>query len=322
MQERHAVMRPPAAPGHAGADAPPRWNRISDHFFRRFGERVRKIPLDAGFSCPNRDGTLSRHGCIFCNPQGSGTGFALAGLDLAGQWAHWQKIFHLKGVHRFMAYLQSFSNTYGTCGRFSATLRELAALPEMVGLSVGTRPDCVDAQKLEILAGQPQADIWIEFGVQSSNDATLRRINRGHDRACAERAIRAAAAAGLQVCVHRMAGLPGETREDFLESTRWASNQAIHGLKFHCLYVCRDTALAGMFARGAFTPLAQDAYVSLMADALPLLRPDIIIHRTTGDPFSGEMLAPPWIVRSRDTNNKLMAELARRDAWQGQGWRV
>jgi len=296
----------------------PRWNKLSDYFFSRYGQRVQKIPLDAGSACPNRDGSLGTQGCIFCNAQGSGTAFGRKGLDLAGQWAIWRRHFRSKGLRLFLAYLQSFSNTYGPAGRLRAVLDELAGLPDMIGLSVGTRPDCVDEDKLRLLADQPQAERWIEFGVQSSNNDTLSRIRRGHDRACAERAVALAGRAGLKVCVHLMAGLPGESGETFLESVRWVSDQPVAGVKFHCAYVCAGTALAGMYAQGAYAPLQQAEYVSLMAEALPLLRTDIIVHRTTGDPFSGEAIAPDWVTRSRDTNNRILAELARRNSWQGK----
>ena len=296
----------------------PRWNRLSDYFFSRYGQRVQKIPLDAGFACPNRDGAGTRRGCIFCNAQGSGTGFGRAGLDLRGQWAAWRRRFRSKGLRLFLAYLQSFSNTYGPIERLRAVLDELARLPDTAGLSVGTRPDCVDDDKLRLIADQPHEERWIEFGVQSSNNDTLARIRRGHDRACAERAVALAARIGLKVCVHLMAGLPGENDETFLSSVRWASDQPVAGIKFHCTYVCADTELADLYAQGAYAPLTQEAYVRLMAEALPLLRPEIVVHRTTGDPFSGEAIAPDWIVRSRDTNNRILAELIRRDAWQGK----
>jgi radical SAM protein (TIGR01212 family) len=297
----------------------PRWNKLSEYFFSRYGQRVQKIPLDAGFACPNRENGLK--GCVFCNARGSGTGFG-AGLDLAGQWAAWRRHFRDKGVGLFLAYLQSFSNTYGSIERLRTVLAELAPLPDMVGLSVGTRPDCVDEDKLRLIADQPSRERWperwIEFGVQSSNDATLARIRRGHDRACAERAVAMASKIGLKVCVHLMAGLPGETGDMFLESVRWASDQPVAGIKFHCTYVCAGTALAEMHAQGAYAPLSQEAFVRLMAEALPLLRPDVIIHRTTGDPFAGEMIAPDWVMRSRDTNNRILAALTRNNSWQGK----
>jgi radical SAM protein (TIGR01212 family) len=304
------------------ASGTPRWYRLSDYFFRRYGEKVWKIPLDAGFSCPNRDGTLSSGGCVFCNPLGSGTGLGLRGLDIATQWEIRRSRFRAGGIQLFIAYLQSFSNTYGPVGRLGAVLDELKKLPDILGLSIGTRPDCVDQEKLTLIAdvcvSEGWRERWIEFGVQSSNNSTLTRIRRGHDRACAEKAIAAASAAGLAVCIHLMAGLPGEGKEDFLASVRWASQQAIQGIKFHCLYVCRDTVLAETYGQGGYVPLTQEEYVESMAEALPLLRPDIVIHRITGDPEDSELLAPAWVAANgRGTADKLLAELIRRDARQG-----
>lgn len=317
MPPSFPYARQPQGPGY------PRWNRLSDYFFHRFGARVRKIPLDAGFSCPNRDGTLSARGCIFCNERGSGTGLGQAGLSLAAQWAERTGPLLAGGTGLFLAYLQSFSNTYGPIERLAAVLEELRGLPGLVGLAVGTRPDCADDPKLALIArvcaeeGWPER--WMEFGVQSVNEATLRRINRGHGRDAAETAIAAAKRAGLKVCVHLIAGLPGEDKADFLESAAWVSAMPVDGVKFHGLYVCRGTALADLYARGEYKPLAQAEYVDWLADALPLLRPEIVVQRLSGDPAPGELLAPDWAGRSRDTLNRILAELIRRDAWQGQG---
>lgn len=300
----------------------PRWNRLADYFFYHFGERVRKIPLDAGFSCPNRDGSISVNGCIFCNDQGSGTGLGQSGLSLAGQWEARRPALKAKGTNLFVAYLQSFSNTYGPIEKLASTLQELKSLPDLAGIAVGTRPDCVDEAKLELIAkvcnGQNWIERWVEFGVQSSNDSTLERINRGHGRAEAEQAIALARKAGLKICVHLIAGLPGEGKEEFLESVRWASRQPIDGIKFHALYVCRGTALEELFKSGGYTPLSQADYIEFMAGALPLLRPDIVVQRITGDPAPGELAAPDWAAQSRDTSNKILAELIRRDSWQGK----
>lgn len=300
----------------------PRWNRLSDYFFNHFGDKVRKIPLDAGFSCPNRDGTIATKGCIFCNEQGSGTGLGLAGLSLAEQWEKRCRAPRAKGTRHFMAYLQSFSNTYGPIDKLAAVLDELSGLPDAVGLAVGTRPDCVDDEKLALIARvceeQGWTERWIEFGVQSCNDATLKRIKRGHGRAEAEAAISAAHKAGLKVCVHLIAGLPGEGKAEFMQSVIWASAQPIHGIKLHCLYVCKGTAMAEMLERGEYSPMTQEEYVDAVASALPLLRADIVIQRITGDPAPGELVAPDWAAQSRDTSNKILAELIRRGTWQGK----
>lgn len=315
-------MKPDLPFTRSGADPVPRWNRLADYFHHRYGERVQKIPLDAGFSCPNRDGTLSFSGCIFCNPLGSGTGLGLQGLDLAAQWAARCAGPREKGVRRFLAYLQSFSNTYGPLARLRAVLEELRSLPGITGLAVGTRPDCVDKAKLACIRAvareQDWDECWIEYGVQSRHDATLYRIRRGHDIACAETAVRLAAGLGVKVCVHLIAGLPGEDEEAFAQSVRWASAMPIQAVKFHCLYVCRETALADLFTRGEYLPWSQERYIKAMIAALPLLRKDIIVQRITGQPGQEELLAPAWAGRVLDVSNRIQAGLAALGTWQGK----
>ena len=315
-------MRPDLPYIRSGKGDVPRWNRLSDFFFFSYGERVQKIPLDAGFSCPNRDGTLSSAGCIFCNPLGSGTGLGSQGMDFSAQWQERYPHFYAKGIRLFIAYLQSFSNTYGPLEKLAAALDGLKTLPGIAGLAIGTRPDCVDADKLSLIAEtceiQGWRERWLELGVQSSNEATLARINRGHNLACAEEAIAQAASAGLDVCVHLIAGLPGEGVNEFLDSVRWASRQPIKGIKFHCLYVCRGSALETSFMQGEYVPLTQADYIDVISEALPLLRPDIVVQRIVGDPAPGELVAPEWASCMGETPNKILAELVRRETWQGK----
>jgi hypothetical protein len=297
---------------------------FSAHLRGRFGTRVQKIPLDAGFSCPNRDGTLSSTGCSFCNSRGSGTGLALEGLDLAGQWAHWRERLARKyRAELFIAYLQSFSNTHGPARRLAAVLEQLKDLPGLAGLAVGTRPDCLDREKLRLLAAFPARETWLELGLQSSHDETLRRINRGHDYACFVRAVEQAAtlrtAAGepLRICVHLIAGLPGETREHFLETVRRVNALPVHGVKFHNLYVCRHSSLAEDWTRGDFQPQSREEYVHWLARALRLLRPDMVVQRLTGDPSPGELLAPEWAADKAGLLQAIHQTLRVRDIRQG-----
>ena len=274
------------------------WNSFSAYLRRLYGQRVQKIPLDAGATCPNRDGTLGREGCIFCNAAGSGTGL---GGPLAAQWDYWRAHFLAAGRSSlFMAYLQSYSNTYGPLERLARLVDDIAALPDRAGLSVGTRPDCLDAEKAALLASLP-GEVWLELGVQTFHEATLRRIRRGHDVVCAERAIPLAAGAGLKVCVHLIAGLPGETDADFMASVRRLGELPVHGVKFHNLYVCQDTPLAEDFRAGRYVPMPQADYVRLMADTLDMLRPDILVHRLVADPAPGELLAPDWALEKHLT---------------------
>ena len=305
-----------------GAQTPFRWNRHSDYFRYHYGERVQKIPLDAGFSCPNRDGRLSSSGCIFCNPLGSGTGLGIQGLDIAAQWDYRCEKLLEQGYRLFMAYLQSFSNTYGPIERLAEVLEELQPLPGIIGLAVGTRPDCVDNDKLALIAEtsarQNWRECWVEFGIQSRNNATLARINRGHSIERAEEAIAAAARHGLKVCVHLIAGLPGEDERDFIETVRWASAMPIQAVKFHCLYVCRGTTLARMLKNGEYHPWHQEEYARAIVLGLPWLRPDIVVQRITGQPGKDELLAPDWMDRVTETTAMIASELARNDTWQGK----
>ena len=199
-----------------------RWHTLAAYFRRKYGMRVQKIPLDAGSACPNRDGLLSTRGCVFCNALGSGSGLGGRGLSLAAQWQAWRQKYRAGDPdRRFLAYLQSFSNTYGSLERLQDLLHAVAALPDCCGLAVGTRPDCLSPSKLDALlragAEAGVAEIWLELGLQSAHDATLARVNRGHTAACAAKAVAEAAGRGLLVCGHLMAGLPGEGEAELEE---------------------------------------------------------------------------------------------------------
>lgn len=296
-----------------------RYHTLDAWLRARHGEKVQKIPLDAGASCPNRDGTLGVSGCSFCNAMGSGSG--LGGRPLAEQWEYWRARFaasdRLKHTRLFLGYLQAFTNTYGPAERLARLLDELADLPGLAGVCVGTRPDCVDEEKMALLAARPWPELWLELGVQSRHNATLARIRRGHDAESSERAIRLAAACGVKVCAHLMAGLPGETDEDFLETVRWMAELPVDGVKLHGLYVCRDTPLEVEWKEGLYRPATQDAYVELTARALTLLPSRVIIHRLTGDPAPGELAAPAWALQKGQTIRKLDALLDSRNWWQG-----
>lgn len=295
-----------------------RYNTLSAYFRRRFGVRVQKVPLDAGASCPNRDGTLSRGGCVFCNVAGSGSGLGGAGLSLEEQWAVWRARYaRSRNAALYIAYLQSFSNTYGPAARLEEMLLQLRRLEGISGLSVGTRPDCLDATKLDMLASAGFDETWLELGVQTAHDDTLDRINRGHDAACSAAAISDAAARGLRVCAHVIFGLPGEDAGAMLDTVRWLNALPVFGVKFHALYVCSGTALAAQWRAGRYEPMQQAAYVELMVEALTLLRSDIVVHRVVGEPSGDELLAPEWAADKRTTLNLVQQALAGRGLWQG-----
>jgi len=296
-----------------------RYYSLSAYFQGRFGRRAQKIPLDAGFTCPNRDGSLSGTGCVFCNPYGSGTGLNGSGLSLAEQWDLWRDRLSRKYKSAsFLAYLQSFSNTYGPLERLRGVLEELLALPGLVGICLGTRPDCLDREKVALLAGLPVKELWLEIGLQSASNQTLKRINRGHDRETFARAAEMAAEQNLNVCAHVIAGLPGETPNDFLATVEFINGLPVQGIKFHNLYVCRGATLAAWWKRGEYAPFSRREYVAWLVSALPGLRPDIVVHRLASDPKPGELLAPDWAADKRTTLNDLDAALKASNTWQGK----
>jgi len=286
-----------------------------------FGERVQKISIDAAMSCPNRDGTISSTGCIFCDHRGSGTGLMLdKGMSPSEQIIHAKA--HLARRYRarkFIAYLQSFTNTYGPLEKLKRLYDEVLSFPEMVGLSVGTRPDCVDGQVLDLLASYKKNHmVWVEYGLQSAHDVTLTRINRGHDAACFAKSAEATAQKGISVCAHVILGLPGETPDMMLETAQFLSRCAVDGVKIHLLYVTRGTALEKMYRNGEFRCLEQQEYVDLVVRFLEILPERMVIQRLTGDPPQGEPVIPAWAGDKNTTLLLIRRELEARNTRQGK----
>ncbi|MCT4535988.1 TIGR01212 family radical SAM protein [Halodesulfovibrio sp.] len=296
-----------------------RYLQLATYFRYRFAERVQKIPLDAGATCPNRDGTLSRSGCIFCNPSGSGSGMGLQGMSLNDQWDSWyNKYTRSQNARLFIAYLQSFSNTYGTPEKLSKNLASITSLQGVMGVSIGTRPDCINIEKLDIIAKQQLDEIWLELGLQSAHNATLERINRGHSYEDFVEAVNLAAERGIKVCAHLIAGLPGESVDDFLKTVEMVSKLPLRGIKFHSLYVAEGTVLEKMWRMGDYTPMSEEEFIDAIVRAVPKVPSTIVIQRLTGDALEGELLAPNWGTAKRALIDKIMAELVARDTWQGK----
>jgi len=286
-----------------------------------FGERVQKIPLDAGLSCPNRDGTLSRSGCIFCDRKGSGSG-AMIDRSMSIEDQLLSGIVHARhryGARKFIAYFQSFTNTYGPLDRLKVLYDKALSFPEMVGLSVATRPDCVDPEILGLLRSYGDRFlVWVEFGLQSAHNETLKRIGRGHDVAAFEKAAMSASRFQLNVCAHVILGLPGEDRNMMHETARYLGQIPINGVKIHLLYVVKGTPLATLYERGEFRCLEREEYAELVVDFLELLPPEIVIQRLTGDPFGTDLLAPEWALEKRANLQWIREKMEERQTWQGK----
>ncbi len=297
-----------------------RYYDLNSYFRELFGCRVQKIPLDAGLACPNRDGLVSTGGCIYCNSRGSGTGAMREGLSITAQVIRGKEFLKKRyKAKKFIAYFQSFSNTYGPHERLKGLYEEALAVDDIVGLSIGTRPDCIDESMLTILEGYTRDYlIWIEYGLQSIHDRTLTFINRGHDVKCFKRAVELTRKRGIKICTHVILGLPFEDRDDMLATAGAVAAMGIDGIKIHLLYIIKGTRMERLYLEGRYRCLEQEEYIDLVCDFLELLPPDMVIQRLTGDPHPAELVAPEWSLRKNETISVIKKILATRDSWQGK----
>jgi radical SAM protein (TIGR01212 family) len=298
-----------------------RYNDYNSYLRDLFGERVQKISLDAGFNCPNRDGTLSDKGCIFCDDRGSGTGaMSHRGMSLNDQIEAGKRMAEKRyKAKKYIAYFQSFTNTYAPVSRLREYYNLALAHSGMVGLSIGTRPDCVNEEIFGLLHSfQKDYLVWLEYGLQSCHDRTLALINRGHDYACFEQGVRMAHEYGLPICTHVILGLPGETRDMMLDTAKAIARLPIKGVKIHLLYVVKNTVMDTLFQKKHYRCLERDEYADLVIDFLERLPPQMIVQRLTGDPISSELVAPLWAVEKANTLTYIKKRLEQRDTYQGR----
>lgn len=296
-----------------------RYNAFSEELKRVFGCRVQRISVDAGFSCPSRDGSLDSAGCIFCGGQGSGSHGIFRDLSVAGQLEDGKEVMVRKyKAQRFIAYFQAFSNTYAPVEHLRLLFAEALTVADVVALIVATRPDCLSDNVLDYLQELgSKTYLWLELGIQSIHNGSLAFINRRHDHACSVDAIQRAKSCGLRVCVHIILGLPGETCEDMLASATELNRLGVDGVKLHLLHVMKETRLAEMYGRGEVQLMERDEYVGLVCDFLELLDPRILIHRLTGDGGHDYLVAPLWSLKKFEVLNLIDAELEKRGTRQG-----
>ncbi|HKL49121.1 MAG TPA: TIGR01212 family radical SAM protein [Desulfuromonadales bacterium] len=284
-----------------------------------YGERVHKISVDAGFGCPNRNGRQSGAGCLFCDPGGSGSVGIERGASVAGQIEHGKEVMSRKyKARRFMAYFQPFSNTFAPPEQLRRLYDEALDVPDVVGLFVGTRPDCLPEDVVDLLAEYHRRTyFWLEMGLQTIHDGTLDFLRRGHDFRAFADAFRRLRSRGIRVCVHVILGLPGETKAQMLETAEEMARLKVDGIKIHLLHVLRGTPLGDIYEQGGMKMLEQAEYIDLVADFLERLHPETQIHRLTGDGPRDLLLAPLWSRNKWEVLNAIDDELRRRGSRQG-----
>jgi hypothetical protein len=296
-----------------------RYYDLKSYWRNRFGCRVYKLPVDAGFTCPNRDGAVATGGCVYCDGRGSRLRQAGPLPSVTDQLLRGMEYYRRhRGAARFIAYFQTFTNTYAPVERLRLLYGEALSVPDVAGLSVGTRPDCLPGEALDLLEELARdRHVWLELGLQSIHDRTLERINRGHGAERFLEAVDRASGRNLHLCVHIIAGLPGETREDVLATARTLAALPVDGLKIHCLLVLKGTPLGALYEREGFPLWSRDEYVATVCDVLEVLPPRMVIQRLTADGYRDIFLAPEWAVNKMAVLGAIDRELERRGTHQG-----
>jgi uncharacterized protein len=310
-------INPPPAPWR---QAGLRYNAYNYFLRQKFGQRVQKVSIDAGFTCPNVDGTVAKGGCVFCDNRSFSPSRRLPRVSIHGQID--EGIRRLKwryDVERFMAYFQPATNTYAPVERLRPLYFEAMEHPQVVGLAIGTRPDCVPDEVLDLLAEVAKRTyLSVEYGLQTIHDRSLDWMNRGHHHDAFLDAIERSHGRGFEICAHVMLGLPGESQEDMLATAREIARLPIDAVKLHNLYAVKNTPLAEQVAAGQVTLMARDDYLRTVVDFLELLPPECIVERISGEAPPNYLVGPTWCLDKNGLRAALDAEFARRDTWQGR----
>lgn len=299
------------------------YNSLSEHIRKRFGEKLYRLALDGTMRCPNRDGTLSFEGCAFCL-NGSGAFAQKSEQDISKQLELARaRIRNKSSASRFIAYFQSYTNTYAPINELRAMFTAAIEHPDVAVLSIATRPDCIGDEVLSLLCELNEIKpVWVELGLQTANDVTAERMNRCYRTGiyldCAKRL----RTVGIEFITHIILGLPGETREDMEKSVRLVAQSGASGIKLQLLHVLRGTRLADMYERGEFSCMSMEEYLELVTDLIELLPRDIVIHRMTGDGAKADLIAPMWSADKKRVLNELRRTMLKKETTQGRLYTV
>ena len=304
-----------------------RWNEKPYHSLdyelkKRFGEKVYRLALNGGMSCPNRDGTAGYGGCIFCSAGGSGEFAADPSLSIRRQIeSAKERLSGKRTANRYIAYFQAYTNTYAPVPYLEAVFTEAISCPEIAVLSVATRPDCLGPPVLELLARLNRIKpVWVELGLQTMHEDTAAFLRRGYPLPVFEEALTGLRACGIEVITHVILGLPGEDKDRMLQTIRYLNTRDIQGIKLQLLHILKGTDLAVLYEQNPFPVFDLEEYVQTVVSCVELLRPDIVIHRLTGDGPKDLLIAPLWSRSKRHVLNTIHREFRTRGTWQGKAW--
>ena len=293
-----------------------RYHTLNYYYRHKYGKKVFKVSLNANFSCPNK---INGNGCIFCSKLGSGDFAGNASLDLITQFNEVKEIMEHKWPDAYyIGYFQANTNTYAPVNILKTKFEPILKMPNLVGLSIATRSDCINEECLNYLKDlNTRTNLTIELGLQSMYDETLKYINRGHDLNNFITCVKKLKESNIKVVVHIINGLPGETKEMMINTAKFLNDLDIDGIKIHMLFVLKGTELEKLYEKEKFHILAREEYVDIVCDELELLREDIVINRITGDPDPNELIEPTWLIKKFCVLNEIDKEMKRRDSYQG-----
>lgn len=293
-----------------------RYNHLNEYFKKKFGERTLKICIDGGFTCPNRDGTLSTKGCIFCGNRGSGE--HLNFIDIPSQVKNFFNSYKASRANKFIIYFQNFTNTYDTIENLKKKYDSALIDNRIVGISIATRPDCITEEICKLLNSyKNKLEVFVELGLQTANDETAKIINRGYKSRVFTKAVELLNKYNLETVVHIMVGLPNESIIDIKNTINFINNHNIQGLKIHSTYIIKNTELANMYQNGTYTPISLEYYIETATYILTHINPKIIIHKISGDAPKNLLLAPSWNSHKKWILNGIDKYMRENNLYQG-----
>lgn len=297
-----------------------RYHSLDYHLKSVYGEKLYKIALDGGMTCPNRDGTLGKRGCIFCSAGGSGDFAASSHHSIEEQIQEGKRLIEKKhSGQSYIAYFQAYTNTYAPISYLEQLFFDAVNMPEVRILSIATRPDCLGPEVLDLLARLNEyKPVWVELGLQTIHEKSAEFIRRGYELPVFEEAVRNLRTLGIDVIVHTILGLPGETKEDILATITYLNYMDIQGIKLQLLHILKGSDLAAYYEKTPFKVFEMDEYIDLLLDCIAFLREDIVIHRLTGDGPKQLLTAPMWSADKRLVLNTIQKRLKEQDIWQGK----
>jgi len=297
------------------------YNDYNSYLKAKYGCKVYRIGLDAGFTCPTRDGTKGSSGCLYCNETGSRSSYTNPREGISSQLSSRIKYLQeTKGAKKFIAYFQAFTNTYAPPDKLKTIYDEVLPFDDIVSISIGTRPDAIDREKLHLISSyKNKYEVWIEYGLQTIRDSTLNHMNRGHSFKDFLNALDITKKFDIPVCVHVILGLPGERRSDIIDTAKMLSSLKVNGVKIHVLHVLRGSGLEKLYEEGKIKILEENEYVELVCDFLENLSGDIIVQRLTGQGTAESHAAPAWALDKTKTLKKITEILKKRGTYQGSG---